>query len=111
MWQKLTTNATYCCKTYLKILATFFGTQNESVRIYQNLAVALSYVQGKLNHAIKDSNKRFFKSTVCRFRVSMERMSRFTISAWDCNYADPTGMYCEVDKSVSLTTIIAHKNR
>lgn len=79
--------------------------QSESI---QNLAVALSYVQGKLNHAIKDSNNPFFKSKYADLE-SVWNACRDLLSAHGIAIMQFPGMYCEVDKSVSLTTIIAHK--
>jgi hypothetical protein len=78
--------------------------QSESIA---NLAKALSIVQGKLTHAIKDSANPFFKSKyadlesvwdACRSRLAENGLAVMQFP----------GLYSELDKSMSLTTILTH---
>lgn len=80
--------------------------QSESIA---NLAKSLSVVQGKLTYAKKDSANPFFKSRYADLE-----------SVWDCcrdlladnglSVAQFPGTYSELDKSMSLTTILLHES-
>jgi ERF superfamily len=79
---------------------------NQSENI-ANLTKALSIVQGKLTHAIKDSANPFFKSKyadlesvwdACRSRLAENGLAVMQFP----------GLYSELDKSMSLTTILTH---
>jgi len=80
--------------------------QSESIA---NLTVALSYVQGKMSHAIKDSANPFFKSKYADLE-SVWGACRDLLSAHGIAIMQFPGLYSELDKSMSLTTIISHKS-
>ncbi len=80
--------------------------QSESIA---NLAKALSIVQGKLTYAKKDSKNPFFKSNYADLE-----------SVWDCcrdllsinglAISQFPGLYSDLDKSMSLVTILTHES-
>ena len=80
--------------------------QSESIA---NLTVALSYVQGKMSHAVKDSANPFFKSKYADLE-SVWGACRDLLSAHGIAIMQFPGLYSELDKSMSLTTIISHKS-
>ena len=80
--------------------------QSESIA---NLTVALSYVQGKMSHAVKDSANPFFKSKYADLE-SVWGACRDLLSAHGIAIMQFPGMYSDLDKSMSLTTIISHKS-
>jgi len=78
--------------------------QSESIA---SLAKALSIVQGKMTYAIKDSANPFFKSKyadlesvwdACRSRLAENGLAVMQFP----------GLYSDLDKSMSLTTILTH---
>lgn len=80
--------------------------QSESIA---NLTAALSYVQGKMDHAVKDSANPFFKSKYADLE-SVWNACRDLLSAHGLAIMQFPGLYSELDKSMSLTTIISHKS-
>jgi hypothetical protein len=80
--------------------------QSESI---SNLTLALSIVQGKLTHAIKDSANPFFKSKYADLE-SVWDACRSLLSENGLAVMQFPGLYSELDKSMSLTTIISHKS-
>jgi hypothetical protein len=72
-----------------------------------NLAKALSIVQGKLTHAKKDSANPFFKSKYADLE-SVWDACRDLLASNDLAVAQFPGTYSELDKSMSLTTILTH---
>ena len=80
--------------------------QSESIA---NLTVALSYVQGKMQHAVKDSANPFFKSKYADLE-SVWDACRDLLSAHGIAIMQFPGLYTDHDKSMSLTTIISHKS-
>jgi hypothetical protein len=80
--------------------------QSESIA---NLTVALSYVQGKMSHAVKDSANPFFKSKYADLE-SVWGACRDLLSAHGIAIMQFPGLYSELDKSMSLTTVISHKS-
>ena len=80
--------------------------QSESIT---NLTIALSYVQGKMSYAIKDSANPFFKSKYADLE-SVWGACRDLLSAHGIAIMQFPGLYSELDKSMSLTTIISHKS-
>jgi hypothetical protein len=80
--------------------------QSESIA---NLAKALSTVQGKLTHAKKDSANPFFKSKYADLE-SVWDACRDLLANNGLAVAQFPGTYCELDHSMSLTTILTHES-
>jgi len=80
--------------------------QSESIA---NLAKALSTVQGKLTHAKKDSANPFFKSKYADLE-SVWDACRDLLASNGLAVAQFPGTYSELDKSMSLTTILTHSS-
>ena len=80
--------------------------QSESIA---NLTLALSIVQGKMSHAVKDSANPFFKSKYADLD-SVWDACRSLLSENGLAVMQFPGLYSELDKSMSLTTIISHKS-
>lgn len=80
--------------------------QSESIA---NLALALSIVQGKMSHAVKDSANPFFKSKYADLE-SVWDACRSLLAENGLAIMQFPGLYTEMDKSMSLTTIISHKS-
>ena len=78
--------------------------QSESIA---NLAIALSIVQGKLTHAIKDSNNPFFKSKYADLE-SVWDSCRSLLSENGLAVMQFPGEY--YDGTMHLTTILTHKS-
>jgi len=74
-----------------------------------NLTLALSIVQGKMTHAVKDSANPFFKSKYADLE-SVWDACRSLLSENGLAIMQFPGLYSELDKSMSLTTIISHKS-
>ena len=80
--------------------------QSESIA---NLTLALSIVQGKLTHAKKDSANPFFESKYADLE-SVWDSCRNLLADNGLAIMQFPGLYSELDKSMSLTTIISHKS-
>ena len=80
--------------------------QSESIA---NLAKALSTVQGKLTHAKKDSANPFFKSKYADLE-SVWDACRDLLASNGLAVAQFPGTYSDLDKSMSLTTILTHSS-
>ena len=80
--------------------------QSESIA---NLAKALSIVQGKLTHAKKDSANPFFKSKYADLE-SVWDACRDLLASNGLAVAQFPGTYSDLDKSMSLTTILTHNS-
>jgi len=78
--------------------------QSESIA---NLAKSLSAVQGKLTYAKKDSKNPFFKSNYADLE-SVWDACRDLLSSNGLAVSQFPGLYSELDKSMSLTTILTH---
>jgi hypothetical protein len=78
--------------------------QSESIA---NLAKALSIVQGKLTYAVKDSANPFFKSKYADLE-SVWDACRSLLAENGLAVMQFPGLYSELDKSMSLTTILSH---
>lgn len=78
--------------------------QSESIA---NLAKALSIVQGKLTHAKKDSANPFFKSKYADLE-SVWDACRDLLAVNGLSVAQFPGTYSDLDKSMSLNTILMH---
>jgi hypothetical protein len=74
-----------------------------------NLAKALSTVQGKLTHAKKDSANPFFKSKYADLE-SVWDACRDLLASNGLAVAQFPGTYSDLDKSMSLTTILTHSS-
>ena len=74
-----------------------------------NLAKALSIVQGKLTYAKKDSKNPFFKSNYADLE-SVWDACRDLLASNGLAVSQFPGSYCEIDKSMSLTTILTHSS-
>jgi hypothetical protein len=74
-----------------------------------NLAKALSIVQGKLTYAKKDSKNPFFKSNYADLE-SVWDACRELLSNNNLAVAQFPGLYSDLDKSMSLTTILTHSS-
>jgi len=81
-------------------------SQSESIA---NLALALSIVQGKMSHAVKDSANPFFKSKYADLE-SVWGACRSLLAENGIAIMQFPGLYTDHDKSMSLTTIISHKS-
>jgi len=80
--------------------------QSESIA---NLAKALAIVQGKLTYAKKDSKNPFFKSNYADLE-SVWDCCRDLLSANGIAVCQFPGTYSDLDKSMSLTTILTHES-
>ena len=80
--------------------------QSESI---DNIAKALSIVQGKLTHAKKDSANPFFKSKYADLE-SVWDACRDLLAINGLAVAQFPGTYSDLDKSMSLTTILTHES-
>ena len=80
--------------------------QSESI---SNLAKALSIVQGKLTHAKKDSANPFFKSKYADLE-SVWDACRDLLSSNGLAVSQFPGLYSDLDKSMSLVTILTHES-
>ena len=80
--------------------------QSESIA---NLVAALSIVQGKMSHAVKDSANPFFKSKYADLE-SVWDACRSLLAENGLAVMQFPGLYTDHDKSMSLTTIISHKS-
>ena len=80
--------------------------QSESIA---NLAKALSTVRGKLTHAKKDSANPFFKSKYADLE-SVWDACRDLLASNGLAVAQFPGLYSDLDKSMSLTTILTHSS-
>ena len=80
--------------------------QSESII---NLAKALSVVQGKLEYAKKDSANPFFKSKYADLE-SVWDACRDLLASNGLSVSQFPGTYSELDKSMSLTTILMHSS-
>ena len=80
--------------------------QSESIA---NLTLALATVQGKMSHAVKDSANPFFKSKYADLE-SVWDACRSLLSENGLAVMQFPGLYSELDKSMSLTTVIGHKS-
>jgi len=80
--------------------------QSESIA---NLAKSLSAVQGKLTYAKKDSKNPFFKSNYADLE-SVWDACRDLLSSNGLAVSQFPGLYSELDKSMSLTTILTHNS-
>ena len=80
--------------------------QSESIA---NLAKSLSIVQGKLTHAKKDSANPFFKSKYADLE-SVWDACRDLLANNGLAVAQFPGTYSDLDKSMSLTTILTHNS-
>jgi hypothetical protein len=72
-----------------------------------NLAKALSTVQGKLTHAKKDSKNPFFKSNYADLE-SVWDACRTLLADNNIAVSQFPGTYSDLDKSMSLTTVLMH---
>ena len=84
------------------------ATMQQSENI-ANLAKALSIVQGKLTHAKKDSANPFFKSKYADLE-SVWDACRSLLADNNLAVAQFPGTYSDLDKSMSLTTILTHES-
>jgi hypothetical protein len=80
--------------------------QSESIA---NLTLALSIVQGKMSHAVKDSANPFFKSKYADLESVWDACRKLLADNGLAVMQFP-GLYTDHDKSMSLTTIISHKS-
>ena len=78
--------------------------QSESIA---NLIKALSIVQGKLTYAKKDSKNPFFKSNYADLE-SVWDACRSLLAENGLAVMQFPGLYSDLDKSMSLTTILTH---
>ena len=74
-----------------------------------NLAKALSTVQGKLTYAVKDSANPFFKSKYADLE-SVWDACRDLLASNGLAVAQFPGTYSDLDKSMSLTTVLTHSS-
>ena len=80
--------------------------QSESIA---NLALSLSIVQGKLTHAKKDSANPFFKSKYADLE-SVWDSCRELLAGNGLAIMQFPGTYSDLDKSMSLTTMLTHSS-
>ena len=92
--------------TLAKFLEATMLNQSDSIA---NLTLALSTVQGKMSHAVKDSANPFFKSKYADLE-SVWDACRSLLSENGLAIMQFPGLYSELDKSMSLTTVIGHKS-
>jgi hypothetical protein len=92
--------------TLEKSLEEIMLNQSDSIA---NLTLALSIVQGKMSHAVKDSANPFFKSKYADLE-SVWDACRSLLSENGLAIMQFPGLYSELDKSMSLTTVIGHKS-
>jgi len=81
---------------------------NQSENI-ANLAKSLSIVQGKLTYAKKDSKNPFFKSNYADLE-SVWDACRDLLSSNGLAVSQFPGLYSELDKSMSLITMLTHES-
>ena len=74
-----------------------------------NLAKSLAIVQGKLTYAKKDSKNPFFKSNYADLE-SVWDACRDLLASNGLSVSQFPGTYSDLDKSMSLTTILAHES-
>jgi hypothetical protein len=74
-----------------------------------NLSKALSIVQGKLTYAVKDSANPFFKSKYADLESVWDACRSLLAENGLCVMQFP-GTYSDLDKSMSLTTILSHSS-
>jgi len=74
-----------------------------------NLAKALSIVQGKLTYAKKDSKNPFFKSNYADLE-SVWDACRDLLSSNGLAVSQFPGLYSDLDKSMSLITMLTHES-
>jgi len=94
---------------YLKILAMCLEVKMQQSESIANLAKSLSAVQGKLTYAKKDSKNPFFKSNYADLE-SVWDACRDLLSSNGLAVSQFPGLYSELDKSMSLTTILTHNS-
>jgi len=92
----------------MTLAASLKATMQQSESI-ANLTLALSIVQGKMSYAVKDSANPFFKSKYADLE-SVWDACRSLLSENGLAIMQFPGLYSELDKSMSLTTIISHKS-
>ena len=80
--------------------------QSDSIK---ELATALYKVQGELTYAKKDSANPFFKSRYADLE-SVWDACRDLLASNGLSVSQFPGSYCEIDKSMSLTTILLHES-
>lgn len=80
--------------------------QSESIA---NLAKALATVQGGLSYAKKDSKNPFFKSNYADLE-SVWESCRQILALNGLSVSQFPGTYSDLDKSMSLTTILMHES-
>ena len=90
-------------------MTIFLGVKMLQSESIANLAKALSTVQGKLTHAIKDSANPFFKSRYADLE-SVWDACRSLLSDNGIAVSQFPGTYSDLDKSMSLTTILMHSS-
>jgi hypothetical protein len=92
------------------ILAQFLeATMLNHSESIANLAKALSIVQGKLTYAVKDSANPFFKSKYADLESVWDACRSLLAENGLCVMQFP-GTYSDLDKSMSLTTILSHSS-
>jgi hypothetical protein len=92
---------------YLMILAMYLEVKMQQSESIANLAKSLSTVQGKLTYAKKDSKNPFFKSNYADLE-SVWDACRDLLSSNGLAVSQFPGLYSDLDKSMSLTTILTH---
>ena len=92
--------------TLALFLEAIMLNQSESIA---NLAKALSTVQGQLTHAKKDSANPFFKSKYADLE-SVWDACRIPLDDNNLAVVQFPGTYSDLDKSMSLTTILMHSS-
>ena len=90
-------------------LAMYLEVKMQQSESIANLTLALSIVQGKLTYAKKDSANPFFKSKYADLE-SVWDACRSLLADNGLAILQFPGIYSELDKSMSLTTIISHKS-
>ena len=88
-------------------LAMYLEVKMQQSESIANLAKSLSAVQGKLTYAKKDSKNPFFKSNYADLE-SVWDACRDLLSSNGLAVSQFPGLYSELDKSMSLTTILTH---
>jgi hypothetical protein len=94
---------------YLMTLAMYLEVKMQQSESIANLAKSLSAVQGKLTYAKKDSKNPFFKSNYADLE-SVWDACRDLLSSNGLAVSQFPGLYSELDKSMSLTTILTHNS-
>jgi len=90
-------------------LAQFLEAIMQQSETIANLAKALSIVQGKLTYAKKDSKNPFFKSNYADLE-SVWDSCRNLLSENGLAVSQFPGTYSDLDKSISLITILTHES-